>query len=103
MKHFQKFQPFNEESLEIPRLGMQIVETNCFHCHQLTRHPVPATFVDWEVVAEKYRQGYEDLVKRFDRIIKDLDVMHGSNPIMDYVANEWKMVLGDIKSDFGGK
>lgn len=85
----------------VPKLGMQIAEVDCYHCGRKTRIPVRPEWVNWEQVAEKYRQGYEKMMLGFDQIIKDVDVMHsGPNPILEHIDNSWKILLADLRKDF---
>lgn len=102
MKHFCKFKPFDENTLEVPSLGMQTVSTSCFHCKRQTVFPVPTEFTDWREVAEHYRKGWEDTLKRFDKMMKDVDIMHQENPAAEYLMNEWKLILGDVDDMLGG-
>ncbi len=101
MKHYTKFNLFDPAKLEVPKMGMQVVSAECFHCGWQTKFPVPQSYVDWEVVAEQYRQGYEKMLGKMGRIIADIDVMSaGPNPVREYLANEWSVLLDDIKRDF---
>lgn len=101
MKHFCKFNPFDANTLQAPMLGMQTVSADCLHCGRQTVFPVPREFVDWQQVAERYRTAWEKTLQRFDRIMKDVDIMHQENPAAEYLANEWKLILQDVDQMLG--
>ena len=100
--HDTKYNPLSASNLtEIPACSFQIVKADCFHCGRETRFPVPPSFIDYEIVAEEYRQQLQKAVNRFDQIVRDIDVMHaGPNPVREYLDNEWKMLLLEIRKHF---
>lgn len=100
MKHYDKMMLLPPGAEAVPKLGMQIAEIQCFHCGKMTRVPVKREYVDWEQIAEKYRQGYEKMMQRFGQIVSDVNVMHaGPNPVLEYIENEWKVLLDDLRND----
>jgi hypothetical protein len=100
MKFYEKMMMTPPTSETVPKLGMQIAEVPCYHCGRITRVPVKPEWVDWERVAEKYRQGYEKMMQRFGQIVTDVNVMHaGPNPVLEYIENEWKVLLDDLRKD----
>lgn len=100
VKYYEKMM-WEPQALEsVPKLGMQIAEIECFHCGRITRVPVKPEWVDWERVAENYRQCYEKQMQRFGQIVSDINVMHsGPNPILEYIDNEWKVLIEDLRKD----
>ena len=101
MKHKTIFAtPFlNEETLEFAPVIGQRVHCTCVHCDKDMVIPVPNEYVDWEDVANLYKRKGESLVKNFDRIVKDIDVMYQDNPIREYLLNEWKAIFNDFNKD----
>jgi len=101
MKHKTIFaNPFlNENTLEFASVIGQRVHCTCVHCNKDMVIPVPNEYVDWEDVANLYKKRGEQLVKSFDRIVKDIDVMYQDNPIREYILNEWKAIFNDFNKD----
>lgn len=101
MKYHQKFSITSSGFEEVPKLEMQIAEFRCLHCGSMMRVPVQPEWTDWKLVAEKYRQDYEKLLHRFGQIVTDIDVMHsGPNPIREYIANEFAVIIDDLRKGF---
>jgi rRNA maturation protein Nop10 len=100
--HDTKYNPLSASNTNaIPHASMQIASTRCFHCGQVTRFPVPSEFMDWKIVAEEYRAQLEKMVNRFDRIVKDIDVMQpDDNPVRQYLSNEWAALAEEIRKRF---
>ena len=89
------------DTLTIPKAAFQIVETPCYHCAKITRFPVPSEYVDWKIIAEDYRLRLEQLTASMDRMIADIDVMQsGANPIREYIANQWAVILEEGRKKF---
>lgn len=102
MRHYSKFNVM-AESTSIPKLGMQVVSVPCYHCGKVTVVPVPQDCVDWEKIAEEYRLALERLTLKIDQMIIDIDVMGtSSNPIREYLENEWLSWLKDMRKRFEG-
>lgn len=93
MKHYDKFDTPFSAAPSVPKLSMQVVEAECFHCGRITRLPVPRTCIDWEKTAESYRKRLEETWMRFDQMSHDVMVMHGENPAAHYMANELRLLI----------
>lgn len=100
MKHLNKFNPIATDELGPPDMGMQVAEFECAHCRSMMRVPVPSTFIDWEKVAGEYKRASADMVKSFDQMVKDIDVMYPENPVREYVQNKWKAIFGAWEEKF---
>lgn len=97
MKHYDKFDNPISAVPSVPRLSMQVVDMPCYHCGRTTRVPVPHTYIDWEKVAESYRKRLEETWQRFDQMGRDVEVMHGENPAAEYIANQLRFALMELR------
>ena len=95
-----KFNLFNPDSCEFPTAGMEILETECYHCGAKTRHSVDADLIDYKKVAEDYKEAGESIMKEVDRMIKDINVMHPENPVLDYINNRRETMIDELKKLF---
>lgn len=101
MNLHSEYDPFDPANMAVPKLSIQIAEAECFHCGRKTRFPVQPDFVNYEAVAERYRVQLQEVIRRFNKIIDDIDVMQPEeNPIRQYIHNEWEMLLLEIKKKF---
>ena len=101
MKIHNKFNPCDGR---MPDLAMQVAEAECHHCGSKMRFPVPETFIDWQKVAEQYREIGNRTIERFGQIVADIDVMNPRpNPIREYISNEWAAILGELGRGGMGK
>ncbi len=76
---------------------MQVAEMRCFHCGRVTRVPVPTDYTDWEKVAESYRKRLEETWHFFDEMSRDVEVMHGGNPLAEYMANQVRFMVSELR------
>lgn len=103
MKIHTKFQigpPIDENGFIMPLPEMQIAEFDCHHCGSKMRVPVQEEYTDWKEVAEHYREAVGTLIRDFDQMLKDIEVMHQENPVAHYLVNEWKATLKDFDNKF---
>jgi len=98
MKHYDKFNNPLCISNTVPTLGMQVAETQCFHCGKTIRFPVPAAYVDWEKIAESYRKRLEETLQDFSQMSNDVELIHGENPAAQYVTNRLRMIVIEIQN-----
>lgn len=100
--HDSKYNPLDASNLNaIPTCAFQFAEADCHHCGCKMRFPVPASFIDYQIVAEDYRRQLEKMVNRFDKIVRDIDVMQpDDNPVRQYLSNEWAMLALGIRRHF---
>jgi hypothetical protein len=97
MKHYDKFDnPFSVNQY-VPKVSMQVLDMPCYHCGRTTRIPVPSTYIDWETVAESYRLRLQETWTKFDQMSRDVEIMHGENPAAQYMANQLRFVLLELK------
>jgi hypothetical protein len=100
MKHYDKFEdPFSTGPI-VPKVSMQVVEMPCYHCGRTTRLPVPTTCIDWEKIAESYRKRLEEMRQSYDQMSRDVEVLHVENPAAEYMANQLRFILFELKSTF---
>jgi hypothetical protein len=100
MKHYDKFAVIFSPAPSVPKLSMQVAEMNCYHCGKVTRVPVPATYIDWQTTAESYRKRLEEMCQRFDQMSRDVEVMHGENPVAEYMANQLRFIMMEARKKF---
>lgn len=98
MRVWNKFL-YSANPQEITKLGMQVEQVRCFHCGEVTRVAVKEDVTDWKAVAESYRQALQSQADGFDRIVRDVSVMHGQNPILDYIENEFEALRQRLRGD----
>jgi len=97
MQHYDKFDNPLSAIPTVPKVSMQIVNMDCYHCGMVTRIPVPPAFVDWEKIAESYRKRLEETWLRFEQMSRDVEVMHGENPAAEYMANQLRFALLELR------
>ena len=88
------------ESGQLPAPAMEIVETKCYQCGFVTRLAVKPEFIDWEQVANEYKETAEGIQKKVNDMINDISLMHSDNPILEYINNEWAIMLESIGKRF---
>lgn len=88
------------DELIAPELEMQIEDVKCYTCGNVTRVVVKEDHIDWKLVAEQYRKAASDVVQGMNEMMQDINVMHGGNPIEDYISNQWKAICGDWENKF---
>ncbi len=102
MKHYTQM----DWSMTGPSPGIylkrQTVESRCYHCGKTTVFPVPETCIDWEKIANHYKAELLHLYTKFDRIGKDVEVLHGENPAAQYQSNEIQIMLADLRRTIEG-
>lgn len=97
MKHYEKFHDWLSPEPCVPKLLTQTVDMDCHHCGRITRIPVPRAYTDWEKVAESYRKRLEETWQRFEQMSRDVEIMHGENPAAEYVANQLRFSLLELR------
>lgn len=88
----------------VPSFIGQRESFDCCHCHKKTIVAVPATGVDWELVANDYKRYAQKSRSRFSEIMEDMIAMHGpDNPAVKYFQNEIEMMLMNLDRMFPGE
>ena len=67
----------------------------CPHCNKLVVSAVPEDAQVREE-AEYYREKCEKLAREFDQLVKDVSVLHGQNPIIEFIQNKWMFILKNL-------
>ena len=68
---------------------------DCPHCNKLVVSALPDE-AGHRAEAEYYREKCEKLARHFDQLVKDVSVLHGENPIINFIQNKWKFILNDL-------
>lgn len=106
MKHYSPIH--NIFSLDPPnpadlfKMTMQTERVQCFNCGQVTCIPVRTAYIDWEKIAEEYRQQFLKLYHGYNEIMADMELIHGAdNPAAVYHRNKIAALLLEIRQHFG--
>lgn len=95
MKFYDKhFKPFSSTT-EIGPI-MQVAATECFHCGKTIRFPVRPEFIDWERIARSYEKRLKEIMADFEQMNRDVEVLHGENPVAQYMCNRLHLMVEDI-------
>jgi len=98
-----KYDIFNPNSLEFPVPKMEVLDTECYRCGAKTRHAVPTDFIDYKLVADDYKEMGELIMAKMNQMIADINVMHSDNPILDYINNEHKTMISELRDIIEGR
>lgn len=84
MKQYAKlhYEPV-ADPFKLPMPQYAILDCQCIRCGATTRVPVPAEFMDWEQVADIYREAYEAMGRNVHKLFDE------AGQVFDAPLQEW--------------